>query len=210
MNSKSNLSIGIRAQFCALFALSIDSNHDSLCNRLKLVIEPVRFIEFILNHQITVVRNQSAAVIWYSSDSGSLIEFNLLYTLSKLCVIDNFSVNLLIMAIPTRSSTSTPENEAIKEFVNGMIQTSLTELANSITTMNNTMNKVTNDLQGVLIQQQYLNTDVQMLKNFGGFQSGGQSQYGRLTRIEFTKFSGEDVKGWIYRCQQFFSIDGIA
>ena len=29
----------------------------------------------------------------------------------------------------------------------------------------------------------------------------------RLSRIELPRFNGEDVQGWIYRCEQFFGID---
>ena len=30
-----------------------------------------------------------------------------------------------------------------------------------------------------------------------------------MSKIEFPKFNGEDVKGWMSRCKQFFKIDGI-
>ncbi|GJS58302.1 hypothetical protein Tco_0653086 [Tanacetum coccineum] len=30
-----------------------------------------------------------------------------------------------------------------------------------------------------------------------------------MTKVEFPKFSGNDVKGWIFRWKQFFSIDEI-
>nr|GEU51043.1 putative mitochondrial protein [Tanacetum cinerariifolium] len=33
--------------------------------------------------------------------------------------------------------------------------------------------------------------------------------YGKLIRIEFLKFSGDDVKDWVYRCKQFFKVDGM-
>ncbi|GJU69088.1 disease resistance protein [Tanacetum coccineum] len=33
--------------------------------------------------------------------------------------------------------------------------------------------------------------------------------YGKLIRIEFPKFSGDDVKDWVYRCKQFFKVDGV-
>ncbi|GJX04159.1 gypsy/ty3 retroelement polyprotein [Tanacetum coccineum] len=36
-----------------------------------------------------------------------------------------------------------------------------------------------------------------------------QNQFTRMTKVEFPKFSGDDVKGWIFRCEQFFSIDEI-
>nr|GEX54196.1 hypothetical protein [Tanacetum cinerariifolium] len=33
--------------------------------------------------------------------------------------------------------------------------------------------------------------------------------YGKLTRLDFPKFNGEDVKGWLFRVQQFFVIDQV-
>nr|GEX01218.1 hypothetical protein [Tanacetum cinerariifolium] len=30
-----------------------------------------------------------------------------------------------------------------------------------------------------------------------------------MTKIEFLRFDGDDVKGWVYRCKMFFKIDGI-
>nr|GEX16288.1 reverse transcriptase [Tanacetum cinerariifolium] len=33
--------------------------------------------------------------------------------------------------------------------------------------------------------------------------------YRKLIRIEFPKFSGDDVKDWVYRCKQFFKVDGV-
>nr|GEU73097.1 hypothetical protein [Tanacetum cinerariifolium] len=33
--------------------------------------------------------------------------------------------------------------------------------------------------------------------------------YGKLIRIEFSKFSGDDVKDWVYTCKQFFKVDGV-
>nr|GFA94747.1 gypsy/Ty3 retroelement polyprotein [Tanacetum cinerariifolium] len=36
------------------------------------------------------------------------------------------------------------------------------------------------------------------------------SPYGKLIKIEFPKFSGDDVKDWVYKCKQFFQIDRVA
>ncbi|GJS39345.1 putative mitochondrial protein [Tanacetum coccineum] len=36
-----------------------------------------------------------------------------------------------------------------------------------------------------------------------------QNQFTRMTKVDFQKFSGDDVKGWIFRCEQFFAIDDI-
>ncbi|GJY66503.1 ty3-gypsy retrotransposon protein [Tanacetum coccineum] len=34
-------------------------------------------------------------------------------------------------------------------------------------------------------------------------------QYSRMTKLEFLKILGEDVKGWLYRCHQFFKVDNV-
>ncbi|GKD85199.1 gypsy/ty3 retroelement polyprotein [Tanacetum coccineum] len=36
-----------------------------------------------------------------------------------------------------------------------------------------------------------------------------QNQFTRMTKVEFPKFSGDDVKGWIFMCEQFFDVDDI-
>ncbi|GJV53709.1 hypothetical protein Tco_1449450 [Tanacetum coccineum] len=43
----------------------------------------------------------------------------------------------------------------------------------------------------------------------GGNQANRVNGYGRLTKLDFPKFS-DDVKGWIYRCNQFFQLDNVA
>nr|GEV54069.1 zinc finger, CCHC-type [Tanacetum cinerariifolium] len=35
-------------------------------------------------------------------------------------------------------------------------------------------------------------------------------QYSRVTKIKFLKFGGKDVKGWLFKCEQFFKVDEIA
>lgn len=38
----------------------------------------------------------------------------------------------------------------------------------------------------------------------------GNFTFSRFGRVEFPKFAGEDVSGWIYRCEQFFCVDSTA
>ncbi|GJU29930.1 hypothetical protein Tco_1173519 [Tanacetum coccineum] len=38
----------------------------------------------------------------------------------------------------------------------------------------------------------------------------GNSQFSRVTKIEFPKFRGEDVRVWLFKCEQFFKVDNIA
>lgn len=55
-----------------------------------------------------------------------------------------------------------------------------------------------------------LTNELQKVKNGEGLTNIGQQlQFGRLTKLEFPRFSGDDVKGWIYRCNQFFKLDNI-
>ncbi|GKE29970.1 hypothetical protein Tco_1445354, partial [Tanacetum coccineum] len=44
-----------------------------------------------------------------------------------------------------------------------------------------------------------------MLNGNGRIQN--QNQFTRMINVDFPKFSGDDVKGWIFTCEQFFSID---
>nr|GEW62688.1 hypothetical protein [Tanacetum cinerariifolium] len=43
----------------------------------------------------------------------------------------------------------------------------------------------------------------------GHGRSNNQNQFTGMTKVEFPKFYGDDVKGWVLRCEQFFSIDDI-
>ena len=47
-------------------------------------------------------------------------------------------------------------------------------------------------------------------EGFSGSGSGNPNHnLSRLTRVEFPKFWGEDVQGWIYKCEQFFEVDNV-
>ena len=59
-----------------------------------------------------------------------------------------------------------------------------------------------------MAQNQALTRTVQSLQPTEGTSQNRGSHYGRMAKIEFPKFNGEDVKGWIFRCKQFFRIDG--
>ncbi|GKE23063.1 retrotransposable element Tf2 [Tanacetum coccineum] len=59
----------------------------------------------------------------------------------------------------------------------------------------------------LMIQQGYLTADVNRLKNGEG--TSNRLQFGRITKLEFPKFTGVDVKNWLYKCQQFFSVENV-
>ncbi|GJZ10399.1 putative mitochondrial protein [Tanacetum coccineum] len=65
-------------------------------------------------------------------------------------------------------------------------------------------------LRQVVLQQDYLKADVQQLKNREGTSNGGNILlFGRITKLEFPKFTGVDVKSWLYKSQQFFSVEHV-
>ncbi|GKA51258.1 retrotransposable element Tf2 [Tanacetum coccineum] len=35
-------------------------------------------------------------------------------------------------------------------------------------------------------------------------------QYHKVTKIKFPRFGGEDVRGWLFKCEQFFKVDDVA
>jgi len=38
--------------------------------------------------------------------------------------------------------------------------------------------------------------------------NNGNFNFSRLSRVDFPRFDGEDVQGWVYRCEQFFEVEG--
>jgi len=49
------------------------------------------------------------------------------------------------------------------------------------------------------------------LTNWSGeMGNNGGNTFSRLSRVDFSKFEGEDVQGWLYKCEQFFEIDVFA
>lgn len=51
---------------------------------------------------------------------------------------------------------------------------------------------------------------VQLLQLANRTNDNGGNNLSRLSRVDFPKFEGEDIQGWIYRCEQFFELDSIA
>nr|GEV14925.1 hypothetical protein [Tanacetum cinerariifolium] len=72
-------------------------------------------------------------------------------------------------------------------------------------------------MNGFLISQNAITTNLNRMKNGEGTSHNGDNQnhkgggrgYGRMSKIKFPKFNGDDVKGWVYTCRQFFKIDGV-
>ncbi|GJU92132.1 hypothetical protein Tco_1304555 [Tanacetum coccineum] len=54
-----------------------------------------------------------------------------------------------------------------------------------------------------------LHKDLEALNSLCVADSEGTSGFSRLGKMEFPKFHGEDVKGWMFRVKQFFAIDAV-
>ncbi|GJY63672.1 retrotransposon-related protein [Tanacetum coccineum] len=63
--------------------------------------------------------------------------------------------------------------------------------------LNERLEGIAASLAQLLVQQQYAN------------RGDGNSRFSRLGKMEFPKFHGEDVKGWMFRVKQFFAIDAF-
>ncbi|GJR91414.1 hypothetical protein Tco_0215425 [Tanacetum coccineum] len=100
----------------------------------------------------------------------------------------------LTLNVNTETSNGTPmvlEEETkrfLVETIAGMVEGSLANIQRSMADM-------ANDITALSLQ----NTQME--------NRGPQLNHSRMAKIEFPKFSGEDVKGWVFRCEQFFLLE---
>ncbi|KAF5783699.1 putative nucleotidyltransferase, Ribonuclease H [Helianthus annuus] len=57
------------------------------------------------------------------------------------------------------------------------------------------------------VRDKSVNSSGSSFGSSGGDAEGRNSKPFRIGKIEFPKFSGEDVEGWVYRCEHFFAMD---
>jgi len=96
----------------------------------------------------------------------------------------------------TRSQESRRSDEALQQ-----LQQSFNEFKEQQGRMNDQLREMITGLNQQMIQ-------IASHGGFGEVSSGNSNQpLSRLSRVEFPRFHGEDVVGWIYKCEQFFEID---
>ena len=96
------------------------------------------------------------------------------------------------------------QQESLTNSANSL-ETQFATLMNTVTAMNNAITALQNKLdsgEGPSQRREVLGGQPAQNHSQGG-------QYGRLTKIEFPKFDGEDVIGWLYRVNKFFEMDQI-
>ena len=82
----------------------------------------------------------------------------------------------------------------IQHWVTNHIDTVVAGITEQLTTMSGT-------IQQLVTSNQYFTTRLA--------HGEGNNRYSRLGKMEFPKFYGDDVKGWLYRVKQFFTIDNV-
>ncbi|XP_074265326.1 uncharacterized protein LOC141587757 [Silene latifolia] len=84
------------------------------------------------------------------------------------------------------------------------------EFRDKMRAQRDTMLRITNQFQEIgtkvtTLERNALNNGGHLNNNNGGQQFN--SSFARFSKIEFPRFNGEDVQGWVYRCEQFFEVD---
>nr|GFA71753.1 hypothetical protein [Tanacetum cinerariifolium] len=106
------------------------------------------------------------------------------------------------MAPNTRTNCGLDEamNAQIAERIDTQMNRAIETLAARMQEMSNTA--VANTLGNMNLGNNRLHDE----GTSGGPQS---SQFTRMTKIEFPKFGGENVRGWMYKWEQFFLVDNV-
>nr|GEW54224.1 hypothetical protein [Tanacetum cinerariifolium] len=98
--------------------------------------------------------------------------------------------------VGTRTSAIEPHvDDSIKNWVTDHVNQSPIKFNEKFDIVNATLNNI-------LAQLNFVVTDVSRLKG-----NEGTSRFSRMGKLEFPKFYGEDVKGWLFRVKQFFAVD---
>ncbi|GJY36863.1 hypothetical protein Tco_0422241 [Tanacetum coccineum] len=92
----------------------------------------------------------------------------------------------------------------------GTINTSL-EVQVDATIRNWVENHVTSIATPLIEKIKSLNTTISnlMVANQYNNRGEGSSRFSRMSKLDFPKFSDDDVKGWMFRIKQFFTLDGV-
>ncbi|PKH89637.1 hypothetical protein CRG98_049918, partial [Punica granatum] len=87
------------------------------------------------------------------------------------------------------------------------------ELKSSTSNTNSRIDQLTEMISGLALQQSRLMQHLQIGESksvshqTSGSDVGHYSATARIGKLEFPRFSGEGVREWLYRCEQFFEVD---
>nr|GEZ23961.1 hypothetical protein [Tanacetum cinerariifolium] len=117
-------------------------------------------------------------------------------SMDRSLAINNCSITM----VATRNTSIKPIVEThVQNWVNNQINAQLTRFREEVTvTIQNTIVVALSGPAGDA-----------MRRNDEGTRRGTQPQFTRMTKIEFPKFGGDDVRGWLFKCEQLFKIDHV-
>nr|GFA24650.1 hypothetical protein [Tanacetum cinerariifolium] len=89
--------------------------------------------------------------------------------------------------------------------------TTTSDNTHTLTAIQTAIEQINGSINDLLLFKQFATRESNRLNGKEGTSNRGGigSQYGRLTKFEFSKFYGEDVQGWLYRVNKFFLLDSI-
>ncbi|GJR37171.1 gypsy/ty3 retroelement polyprotein [Tanacetum coccineum] len=124
-------------------------------------------------------------------ESSAMTEYRLSEEIQHLNTISLLRFSYKVIMVGTRTSSLEVQiDEATRNWVTNHVESVVCPL-------NERHEGIAASLAQLLVQQQYAN------------RGDGNSRFNRLGKIEFPKFHGEDVKGWMFRVKQFFAIDAV-
>ena len=103
---------------------------------------------------------------------------------------------------------NTQMDDATRQLITQTVTMAVQEAFMAALTMMKTQIDGLSILQETLVRE--MNNQGRNGAMVGGNQANRVQGYGRLTKLEFPKFSGDNVKDWLYRCNQFFQLDNVA
>ena len=96
----------------------------------------------------------------------------------------------------------------------------MVETRNASRTQETTMESLQHTIEDLLRRMEQMQNDMTRMRSGEGTSNGPHvhnarnggvvaNQYGRMSKIEFPRFNGDDVKSWLFRCRHFFRIDDV-
>ena len=113
------------------------------------------------------------------------------------------------MMVNTRNTSNTPEGSV------DSIQEMFTRMMDQFTGVNNKLTAHEQQFTALQSELASLRSGEGPSNRINGAHVGTRQnenqnrQFGRMSKMEFPRFNGDDVKGWIFRCRQFFCLDQV-
>nr|CAD1842592.1 unnamed protein product [Ananas comosus var. bracteatus] len=109
--------------------------------------------------------------------------------------------------------TRAQEQKKMEEMLRQLIRDAVTRQEQSIQEIRDRQDKDMSEVRQMFIRLQAslsggANHDPPLTSRPGGNNPIKSQFLSRFTKVEFPRFDGMNLKGWVYRCEQFFEIDG--